>query len=318
MIIFLYGENDFFIKEKVAQFKERFSREVDRSGYNFTKMNGKTMAIADLVRAVTTQSFLAKKRMVIIEDVFGASKKNQEEMLEWLKDKKLFEGKDDNVVIITANEYDKKNVLWKYLSKAKLSEYFPQLEVGSLRSWANDKIEESGSKIDNQALVHLVQMSGGDMWALKNEIDKLVARCKSKEIGMEDLQDIVMGKVDESIFNIMDAIAERRTPKALRLVNDALDNGANGIYLLSMIARQFRIMLLIASLKEVGQSDYRSKLKNMGIHPYAAQKAEKQQRGFGLQELKLIYKSIMKIDAGLKKGGDDKVMLERLVVMVGR
>ena len=62
MIIFLYGPDTFRSKEKLKMFKEKFIREVDKSGLNLIDLDAEKMTITDLNKAVATQSFLAKKR----------------------------------------------------------------------------------------------------------------------------------------------------------------------------------------------------------------------------------------------------------------
>ena len=48
MIIFLYGADTFRSREKLKSLKDRFIREVDRSGLNLIELDGEKAGINDI------------------------------------------------------------------------------------------------------------------------------------------------------------------------------------------------------------------------------------------------------------------------------
>ena len=76
MIIFLYGEDNFRAKKKIREFKDKFLREVDKSGGSIEYIDGKTADLKEINAKAATASLLASKRMIIIEDIFSNKNKD--------------------------------------------------------------------------------------------------------------------------------------------------------------------------------------------------------------------------------------------------
>ena len=96
MIIFLFGEDNYRSWQKLKQLKEKFIREVDPSRSSLTVLNGETVTMKQIGESIGPGTLLAKKRMIIIEDLF--TNKDQtilNKVYEYLKNKKS----EDNIVI---------------------------------------------------------------------------------------------------------------------------------------------------------------------------------------------------------------------------
>ncbi|KKS39526.1 MAG: polymerase III, delta subunit protein [Candidatus Kuenenbacteria bacterium GW2011_GWA2_42_15] len=324
MIIFLYGPDTFRSKEKLKMFKEKFVREVDKSGLNLIDLDAEKMTITDLNKAVATQSFLAKKRMAVLRNIFKQRKALQTEVLELLKASKYREGKDDNILIFWDEEPDKRSALFKYLAGSKFKEGFEILKNSELSGWIVKTTMARGGRISKANADFLASKSGGDLWALSGEIDKLLAVNFGQEISKESLEQSTLVKIEDNIFNLTDAIGNRNTRLALKLLHDNLEAGANGIYLLTMIVRQFRILVQVkAALAEGpantagGQDNYRGIATGLGLHPFVVQKAMAQAMKYSMEQLRTIYKKLLEIDLKLKSGGDGETLLEMFAVEVG-
>ena len=79
--------------------------------------------------------------------------------------------------------------------------------------------------------------------------------------------------------------------QALDLFHKHLDNGDNSLYLFSMIAYQFRNLLII-----------KENSKKSGLHPFVVQKSIYLCRQFTMDQLKKIYQKIFQIDLDIKTG----------------
>src|SRR3989338_2383790 len=71
MVIFLHGADTFRSRQKLKQIKERFRREVDKSGYNTATLDGRTLKVEHLERDLISAPFLAPKRLVVVEEMFN-------------------------------------------------------------------------------------------------------------------------------------------------------------------------------------------------------------------------------------------------------
>ncbi len=57
------------------------------------------MKIDDFNKAISTQSFLSSKRMIVVTNIFGSSKVLQNEVLELLRSKDMRDKGDENVIV---------------------------------------------------------------------------------------------------------------------------------------------------------------------------------------------------------------------------
>jgi DNA polymerase III subunit delta len=316
MIIFLYGPDSFRSIEKLKSLKERFTTEVDKSGLNLISIDGEKTNINDINKAIATRSFLSSKRMIVIKSIFSAGKAVQNEVLELLKSGDYRDGEKDNVIIFWNEKVDKRSSLYKYLNVAKFKEEFLVLEAGQLTQFILKRVVDGGGKINQQNAYLLSSKSDGNLWALSGEIDKLLAKKKKGEIEKEDIEQSVLFKIDDNIFNLVDAVANRNKKLALKLIHDQLESGVNELYLHTMIVRQFRILIQVKNELEKGGSNNREIASELGIHPFVVQKAMPQARSYEMDYLKKIYAKLLEIDIRLKLGGSGKTLLEVFVVEI--
>jgi len=284
---------------------------------NLMSLDGEKISINELNKAIATQSFLAKKRMVVIRNIFKQRKALQTEVLELLKSGKFRDGKEDNILIFWDEEPDKRSALFKYLDGSKFKEELETLKGAELTRWIIKRIEDKGGRISKMNADILASKSDGDLWALSGEIDKLVALSRGREIGREDLEQSTLVKVEDNIFNLTDAIGNKNNQLALKLLRQSLEGGANEIYLLTMIVRQFRILIQVKAGMEEGKSG-RALAGELGLHPFVVQKAQAQAVKYTMEQLKKIYKKLLEIDWKLKTGGEGEVLLEMFIAEVGK
>jgi len=316
MIIFLYGEDSFRVKEKLNKFKQRFINEVDKSAVNLIELDGEKLSLGDFNKAIATQSFLSKKRMIVVRDILKQNKVKQTEILELLKKGKYRDQQDDNIIIFLETKVDKRGALFKYLQGAKFSEEFGYLKDKNLVAWIQARVVEAGGRISQQTAFYLAKRSDGNLWALASEIDKMVAAKKKEEITQVDIEQSYLVQIDDNIFNLTDAVGSQNKKLALELIDDQLSAGVNEIYLLTMIVRQFRILLQIRVELDKGVGNYRDIAKDLGLHPFVVQKALAQASKYNLNDLKKIYQRLLEADIKLKSGEHGRTVLEMLVVTI--
>jgi len=81
------------------------------------------------------------------------------------------------------------------------------------------------------------------------------------------------------------------------LLSELISFGENESYILSMIAFQFRNLLIVKEFLEKGRS-----LDDIGLHPYALKKAKIQANNFTNKQLREIYGKLLETDINIKTG----------------
>ncbi len=319
MILFFYGADTFRSKEKIKQLKERFINEVDKTGMNLAELDGEKISLDDLNKAVATRSFLSNKRMIVIENFLQRPKKIQLEVLEFLKKGKYRDKQDENMIVFWEAEImdkEKKSELFKFLQQSKFSQEFKALQGRQLVDWIIQRVEERGTKISRQNAEYLAQRSDGNLWALNNEINRLVAVKQGGEISRVEVEQSYLIHLDDNIFNLTDAVAMKDKVKALSLIENQFAKGVKGGYLLVMLVRQFRLLIQVRSCLENGLTNYRQIAAQLGQAPFVVRKVLSQVNKYSLDSLKLIYRQLLKVDASLKSSADARLMLELFILSI--
>jgi len=260
-------------------------------------------------------------------------------------------GKDDNIIIFwesaikTKTAGNKKNAflldssgkenplpktlqpLFNFLARQPYAQEFKLLSNIELAAWIKKEVETRGAMITNQAAQTLISLAGNDLWQINNEIDKLInyeagqeAKLltpsqvqKTKTISEEAIKQLVKGKFDENIFALTDALSNRNRKLASELLGQQYEAGLSDGYLLSMITRQFRILLQVRQALDSRFSS-RKIITALKLHPFVAQKSINQVRNFNLASLKSALNKLVEIDYLVKTGQAEAQTLLNLFI----
>lgn len=322
MIIFFYGENSFRAKEKIEELRDKFCREIDPSGQNFISLEGTKTELKELDATLSTGSLFVRKKMILIEDLLGNKKPTLlEEFLKYLEEKNLIAGEDIIIfyeprlkmqkgkLLKSLSDKDvplgvKEKKFFDFLLSQKYAQEMKSLSNLELSTWAKKEMEKNSQKISPAALNYLVALVEGNMWQLKNEIEKLSQLKNQTEISLEEVKALVSGKFDTNIFNLTDAWGSRNKNSAMKILEEQLEVGVSEEYLLSMIRRQFKIILEVKEALSLGVPIPKIALE-LKLNPFVAKKAIDQARHFSLEESKIILKKLSLLDKENKSGQRD-------------
>lgn len=325
MIIFLYGSDTFRSLQKLKQLKEKFLKDVAGGSLNLIEIDGEKLSFAEFKKEVTTISFLAEKRLIIIKNIIckGKNRDIQKEIIEYLKERK----NDENVLVFWEEEKREKDLLFKLLLQLDKKERianpvkreifkqeFEPLKGANLKEWIISSAKEKGGAISSGNADFLIEKIGNDLWQLNNELDKLISF--SKKISSDDIKKIVIAQNDESIFELTDAIGGRNKRRALELLNNQIQNGTNVNYILAMLARQYRILMEIKDYIAKNENKTEDNLaRGLNLHPYVVKKLASQIKLYEMATLKKIYKKVSECDLKIKTSRINPELLLDLIIL---
>ncbi len=313
MILLIHGEDVFRSHQRLNQTKEAFVKE-DPSGMNLRILEGADLTFEEFKNQVETLPFLAQKRLVIVQNLFRTKHKMAEKILDYIK-KNSFE----NLEIIFYEDEKLDKSFFKKIPREIKVEEFDLLKGQALIRWIEKEVENEGGRIEKAASERLALYVGPDLWQMKNEISKLItfkfqSRAREPVIFVSDVELLVRANFNESIFNLVDAIANKNSRKATRLLYQFLEKGENELSILGMITWQFRNLLVVKDLLARGYSQQEI-IKKTGLHPFVVQKTIWQSKNFKMSHLKKVYTKLASADLAIKTGQiEPSLALELLVV----
>jgi DNA polymerase-3 subunit delta len=253
-----------------------------------------------------------EKKLMVLKNIFS-NKSFQEDLAENFE---KMENLKDIIVVYESDSVDQRLKVFKILTNNCKSQEFKLLEGSLLKNWVQKEFEKLGQKINQDALNLLISYVGNDLWRASNEIKKLSNFKRDLSIRKEDVELQVRPKIEIDIFKTIDALAARDKKQAFSFLKKHLEGGDDPLYLISMVAYQFRNLLLVKELAENGLM-YNSIVKRSGLHPFVVKKNYFSCQRFSLSELKKIYRKIFQIDCDIKSGKiDSETALDLLVLQI--
>jgi len=302
-----YGDNDWAISKQIQKWIEVFDKKF--GSLNIVKVDFEDKTSKDrleqtLKNAMQVDSLFGQNKLIILKNIFSSKlDKNIEkliiESMEKLPDSFF-------IIISQKGKIDNRSKLAKSLKslmqagKAEIKEH-KKPKGGQLMPWINEQAKKQDASMSFGAVNRLIVLVGDNLWQIEAEIKKLASYCKGREIAESDVDQLVIGRFNDDIFQFVDAVSLKNKARSSQLLSDQLSSGANQFYLLTMLTRQFRNILLIKDLKdrrEVNSSGEAAKVLKM--HPFVVQKTWGQADRFGREEIEKIYERLLAIEKKFK------------------
>lgn len=247
-----------FLRDLAARTITNFSfGEGDFRDFNDTEFS---VADADTLQnalaAAEQLPMMAQRRVVRITDVRVSAVQTRDTLKEEHEGallRYLERPPESTVLIFVADELNGNRKISKLLKEHSVAVEFAPLHDGDLAKWAREKLRDVGSDLDERSLQTLVSMVGPDVRRLTNEVNKLAAAAlPDKKITLDLVESLVINSRESSNFELTDHLIAGRKARALEALKKILDDGAEPLALLGLIASNYRRMLASKNLMAAG------------------------------------------------------------------
>lgn len=320
MLYILLGENGYTRR----QFLTGLKAELGLADSDVVVLAGAQLSPAQLANAVNTIPFLAPSRLVVVEgllDRFEPRKRAQETGPRGLLQEfssAAQPGIPTTTLVLVDEKVSPQNPLRKALSSVAQVREFPPLKKPELLDWIREEIAKRGGKIDPGAVLKLAEAAANDQWSLSNEIDKLLLYSEGKTIQEKAIKEVVALASETNVFHLVDALLQRRSVAASRWLHELLANGMAAGQLISLVARQLRLVLLAKEFqtRRLTEQDIQQRL---GLQDFQVRRTLAQAREYTAPQLVQAYELLMETDIAIKTGRqEDEVALDILVAEMSR
>jgi len=333
MLYVLHGEDEFTRSEELAKLREKLGDPTVAS-LNTTVLSGDDVNMRNLIQACGALPFMAQRRLVIVQDFMSTLEPKERRRP---KDKQPQVSAADAAFIKGLIEYLPRmptatrlvfvescklkpgNPAFSSLPVDKKLVYIKEFtppDPRDLPRWIERRMRDKGGNIHPQASVELARLIGKDLRQLDQELEKLLAYANyTRTVTLSDVHNLVSATQTASIFALVDSIGLRQSERAIGYLHKLLDDNAAPLYLLSMIERQFRILLQVKELRE-RRATQEEIQKTAGIRQdFVFRKSIAQAQNFSLPRLESIYAYLADVEWRIKSGQiTDILALDTLVV----
>lgn len=336
MIIFLYGENDFKIKQKIKEFRDRFTKEVDNSGQNIFVFDGEKIKLEEISGQISSGSLFCSKKMVIISDFIKNKQKNiYDNFLDYLQKNKasnsvdIFIFSEKNIktkggkgLVKTTGEQEvplnkSEKEFYNFLTRQKYSQEYKNYNQSELINLVKKELKNNDLEIDTKEANLLIALADNNTWNIHNEIKKLIhfklEQLPNNKINQADIEKISSGVFSENIFAFTDAISTRNKKLASQILEEQYLAGAEPDYVLSMLLRQFKILLQIRQLLDLNYNSQKI-ISSLSLHPFIITKGINQAKNFSSDLLKKIINNLIYAEKENRTGNTSLKTIINLII----
>lgn len=214
-VYLLYGEERYLRRQYANRLKDALCGQDD--GMNTHFYEGKDISVGEIIDLAETLPFLAPRRVFFIKDS-GLFKSGGEKLAEYLS-----APNETSYFVFTESEVDKRSKLYKTVQSKGYAAEFGLQDENSLMRWAAGILNREGKKITESTMQLFLSKTGTDMENIQMELEKLICYCMDRDVvTAQDVEAVCTSRISNHIFDMINAIADKQTQKALELYYDLL------------------------------------------------------------------------------------------------
>jgi DNA polymerase III subunit delta len=322
MFYVLHGDEEYQKAERVADLRSRVAGDT-AGGLNVSELDGRNATVLEVLNASRAMPFLAERRLVIVYGLLEQLAKGGQSGAPELQS--LVEGLETlpdtaRLLLVEGIKLSANHPVVKLAADSDAGHelVYDKLEGAKLEAWVASRAQSKGPGITHSAVRLLIRDTRGDLRQLDGWLEVLAASVDYRRpIDDEVVGEHVPVAREAEIFDLVDNIGLRQTDRALEQVRILLDEGRHPLQMLSMIARQVRMLITMSEQSKRGIAPPDT-LRQLGLRPtYTGlyRSLLEQSRRFGLVELEDLQRELVALDYAIKTGQvEPEVGLQTLVV----
>lgn len=306
-VYILYGEEAYLRNQYKDKIKNALLGEGD--AMNFHYFEGKDVRVGEVIDLAETMPFLAERRVIMLENS-GLFSHGGEELANYLASLS-----QTAYFVFVESTVDKRSKLYKAATaKGRAIEFKAQDEM-TLKRWILGFLKKENKNITERDLNLFLDKTGSGMENIRGELEKLLCYCLERDvITAQDIEAVCTKQVSSQIFDMINAVAERRQKVAMDLYYDLLTLKEPPMRILFLITRQFNLLLQVKELKNKGY-DANTIGDKVGLAGFIARKYVAQAAKFKEADLRRALTDCVEAEEAVKTGRMNDVMSVELLIV---
>ena len=307
-IVLINGESILLINEAVSS--------IIKDNKNVTSFDMNGCGIEDILLEAGYFSMFEEEKFIIVRNAnfFGSGKLNEKDMSSLLK---YLENPNNltNIIFICSEKIDARKKITKLMKEKYEIITIPNLKYYEIENRIEKYFLKASYKIDKDTVKYIVASSLNNYDLAMSECEKIILYYNNPcYIKREDVENIVSKSINANNFLFVDALIEGDLEKSLNLLNDLKTMKVEPTILISLIARDIRIMLNVKKLLEQNKREYKI-LSELNLMDWQLEKYLKKAFPYKIKELEEWLVKLTNIDLKIKSGKLDKYYALELLIL---
>ena len=306
-VYLLYGEEAYLR----SQYRDKLKTALLGGGdaMNCHYFEGKDIAVGEIIDLAETMPFLAERRVLVLENS-GLFSHGGEQLAEYLQ-----APAPTAYFVFAEASVDKRSKLYKAVTAKGRAVEFKAQDESVLQRWILGILKREGKNITGNDLDFFLDKTGSDMENIRAELEKLLCYCMDRDvITAQDIEAVCTKQISNQIFDMINAIADKKQRKAMELYYDLLALKEPPMRILYLITRQFNLLLQVKELKAKG-CDGNTIGEKVGLAGFIARKYMTQASRFRVEDLRRAVEDCVEAEEAVKTGKMNDVMSVELLIV---
>lgn len=309
MIHLVYSNQSSEIKKVIKNIAKQSLPERDEM--NFVRYDGNNTLIQEFIDEANYVPLGYDHKVVAVDNCYFLMKPKPRNKLESDQDYKVLfsylrnpNPDCDLILTVPTSEIDTNGELFKLIKEVgKITE----IKDPDAKEWnqyvkttVNEYIKKNPDcRMDNDAVMELIDRTQGDIPLLRNSIIKLFLY--TKHVRYEDVILMVTRPLDDNTFQLFNYLLNGENEKAVGLFRDLQVANVEPVTLVGMLANQFRLLNQVVFLSKKGM-DNDSIAKELNIKPIRVQILKRQTYAMSEKALHRTLDDLFNLDLKMKSG----------------
>jgi len=219
-------------------------------------------AVQSALAAAEQLPMMSDMRVVRIRDFARLREADEDILIRYLNNPS-----PTTVMIFIADDLDKRKKSSKVLLDTCAVVEFAPLKDAEAKAWAKSRLKELKVSADDQVLSEVIRLVGTDVQTLANELEKLAsAAAGTSRITLDNVDELIGRSRELSNFELADHLMAGNRKKALETLHRLLEDGAEPVMLVGLIAGNYHRLALGKHLLARGGRE--EVFRNIALPPF--------------------------------------------------
>ncbi len=261
-LYFIETESNDILNIKVGEILKKNNLDIN----NLITYDMEEVNVADAIVDLDTYSLFNETKIVLCKNSsFLGTNKTEIDHNITILEKYLNNPNPNNYLIISCDKADgKKNIVKLIKEKCQVIE--TNIDIFKyIKEYTKDY------DMADDVIRYLIINTNEDITHITNELDKLMAlKLDEKIITKNDIDLVVIKKIDSNIFDLIDAIISKNKEKSLKIYNEMINYGEDIFKIFVSLSNQIRLIYQVKSLKNLTNEEITDKLKLKNVKQVVA------------------------------------------------
>lgn len=190
-----------------------------------------------------------------------------------------------------------------FFKKNNSLEEYNELNKRNFSTWLKEELQAQNVKMSPSSQSVLAQRTNYDPERCANEIKKFKLN-ELENIEEKDIEIITTDTLEDDIWGLIDSINHEDKPASIQILEKLNNQNNDPIYILSMLARNLRILTEVKYLNEIG-TDFRNICSILRVPPFTLPQILKTAKQYDNKRILNIYNKLANLDYHIKTGKID-------------